>query len=109
MFFITSSGFYCVHFVRFHQACFYRVGELQAGVDQRQVLIVQARFQADDVIDDCLLDLSEPITEQVSERRRSQCDVAFGLVPITLIHKLQVLCVCASVRTNLRLCESVCV
>lgn len=43
----------------------YRVGELQSRVDQRQKLVIQATFQADDVIDDSLFYLNEPITEQM--------------------------------------------
>lgn len=44
--------------------CGYRVGELQVRVDQRQVLVVQAGLQADDVVDDRLLHLSGPITDR---------------------------------------------
>lgn len=44
----------------------YRVSELQLRVDQRQKLVVQARIQADDVIDDDVFYLNEPITEQMS-------------------------------------------
>lgn len=44
----------------------YRVGELQLRVNQRQKLVVQARIQADDVIDDDVFYLNEPITEQMS-------------------------------------------
>ena len=43
----------------------YRVGELQSRVDQRQKLVIQARFQADDVVDDSLFYLNKPITEQM--------------------------------------------
>lgn len=43
---------------------FYRVGELQSRVIQRQELLVQAGLQADDVIDDRLLHLNGPIREQ---------------------------------------------
>lgn len=47
------------------QVCGYRAGKLQVRVDQRQVLVVQAGLQADDVVDDCLLHLSGPITDRL--------------------------------------------
>lgn len=46
----------------------YRVGKLQTA--ERQKLIIQARLQADDVIDDGLFHLKEPITDRLVMRVR---------------------------------------
>lgn len=43
----------------------YRVGKLQSTVAECQELIIQAWFQADDVINDCLFYLNTPVTEQL--------------------------------------------
>lgn len=51
----------------------YRGGELQSRVDQRQEVIVQARLQTDDVIDDSIFHLKEPITDQVRKFFTSVC------------------------------------
>lgn len=55
---LTTACMFCV-------CLCYRGGELQSRVDGLHKALVQARLQADDVIDEHLFNLREAMTDQV--------------------------------------------